>query len=539
MTTETYTHFNTEKAERVCRFISCLKHVDGEWFGVPFSLLPWQRSAVTQFYGTMSDEVSSVRRFQYLYLEIPKKNGKSELAAALALYHLYADGENNGEVYLCAADRDNASIVFRVALGMLNQCPTLKKRSKIRESTRVIVDTVSGSTLRVLSAEAFSKHGYKPSCVIFDELHAQPNRELWDVMTFGSGSARKQPVWIVLTTAGDDPDRNSIGWEVHEKARRIKEYREGKTDDNYDNPIWLPIIYGLGGDAEKTATIDIYDEKLWYECNPSLGHTLKIETLRQEALDAKQSETSERLFRWLRLNQWIAVKTVGWLPLTLYDATEAKDHPDLEGKRCFAGLDLSSTTDLTALVLFFPKQQGLQKNYVIFKPYITDERLAERCKRDHVPFDRWKQKGYVTATEGNCIDFDYVASDIIKASKQYKLAALGCDPYLSRMLTQQLMKKDIIVYEVPQTMPQMSPAMKELERQLREGETEHETNPCARWCFGNVRCATDGNENIKPMKNRSVDRIDVTVAWIIVTAVYLAKGQEDINERILDDDWGF
>lgn len=489
-----------------------------------------------EFYGTVKE--NGARQYQYLYWEIPKKNGKSETAAALGLYHTFADGEMHGEVYVVAADKDNASIIFNAALGMLEQCKSLQKRAKITESQRIIKDSVTGTVMKVLSSEAYSKHGYKPSCVIFDELHAQPNRELWDIMTFGSGSARFQPVWIVLTTAGDDPDRSSIGWEVHCKANSILEYRKGNTEGNYDNPVWLPIIYGLGGDESKIEKVNIFDEKLWYECNPSLGETIDIETLRQEALDAKQSPYAERLFRWLRLNQWISVKAVGWLPLKLYDKSQS-ERPELLRKKCYGGLDLSSTTDLTAFVLVFPPQEGLEKWYVLFKAWITDEKMQERSRRDHVDFVRWAEDGYVEVTSGDCIDFEFVEDDIYEAARLYDLKLLGVDPYLSRMITQQVMKEEIEVAEIPQDMKNMSPAMKMIEKLLRKHQMEHEENPCARWCFGNVRAAVDGNENMKPMKNKQVGRIDITVAWIIAMAAAMLKeeGVADISEEILDDDW--
>lgn len=525
--------FNQSFADYAVNFIECLKLGD-DFYGQPFSLLDWQKAVISQFYGTLRDD--QYRQYQYLYLEIPKKNGKSQIGAALGLFHTFADGTRDGEVYAVAADKTNASIVFNAAVSMLNQCPPLLKRAKVKESTKEIVDTVTGTKFKVMSSEAYSKHGYKPSAVIFDELHAQPNRDLWDIMTFGAGSARMQPVWIVLTTAGDDPDRNSIGWEIHEKARSILEYRKGNREGNYDNPVWLPIIYGLGGDPEKIAGIDIYNESLWYQCNPSLGRTIKIDALRQEALDAKQSEATERLFRWLRLNQWISIKAVGWLPLTLYDHTQA-GMPNLLGKKCYAGLDLSSTTDLTALVLIFPPQPGLSKWYVVFRAWITSEKMQERSKRDKVPFEKWVKDGYVKVTEGNCIDFDFVEEEIYEANRLYDLSMLGTDPHLSRMLTQRLMKYGINVTEIPQDMKNMSPAMKQIERLLLDGHMEHEENPCARWCFGNVKVATDGNENKKPMKNKSTGRIDITVAWIIAMATAMLEPAVDKNEAILSKEW--
>lgn len=520
----------------VADFIQLLKHSDGEWYGKPFTLLDWQKNAVNQFYGNVKE--NGARQYQYLYLEIPKKNGKSELAAALGIYHTFADGEMRGEVYICAADKSNASIIFNAALGMLRQCPALMKFAKIKESTKEIVDLNSGTVMKVMSAEAYSKHGYKPSCVIFDELHAQPNRELWDIMTFGSGSARRQPVWVVLTTAGDDPDRNSIGWEIHEKARKIIEYRKGNKTDTYDNPVWLPFIFGLP-DGEN---IDIYDEKLWYECNPSLGHTIQIDTLRQEAIDAKQSEATERLFRWLRLNQWIAVKTVGWMPLTVYDNAEISVEREslrekLKGKRCYGGLDLSATTDLTAFSLLFPPQNGIDEWTLIYEAWIPRDGMKAREKKDHVPYSEWESKGFINVTDGDVVDYDLVENAIRKADKDYDLRIIGTDQWNSRTLTQKLMKDDFDIVEISQTMSGLSDSMKQLERLMRKKELKHEKNPCARWNFGNVRCAVDGNENIKPMKNKSTGRIDVAVASINAMATAMLNEKQDINEIILAEDW--
>lgn len=527
--------YSEKHANFTINFIECLKHGD-DFYGQPFTLLDWQKEAVRQFYGNLRTD--GYRQYQYLYLEIPKKNGKSELAAALGLFQTFADGTQYGEVYCCAADKANAGIIFSAALSMLDQCPALQKRARIRESTKEIVDTATHTRMKVLSAEAYSKHGYKPSCVIFDELHAQPNRDLWDIMTFGSGSARKQPVYIVLTTAGDDPDRGSIGWEIHEKARHIIEYRKGNTDGHYDNPLWLPYIYGMPDDPDECAALDIYDEDLWHKCNPSLGKTIQVDTLRNEARDAKESESSERLFRWLRLNQWIATKSVGWLPLTIYDKTQQNILRDkLHGKRCYGGLDLSSTTDLTALVLLFPPQAGLDKWVALFWPWITEDGMRERSQRDHVDFGSWVEKGMVHTTPGDCIDFDFIEAEIIRASKDYDLRYLGTDPFLSRSITQRLEKSGVNTVEIPQTMTAMSPAMKELERMLRQERMIHEINACARWCFGNTRCATDGNENIKPMKNRSIGRIDVTVAWIIAMATAMLDGGVDLNAAIMSGEW--
>lgn len=529
--------FSQSYADYAIDFLQCLK-LTGDFKGQPFTLLPWEKTAISEFYGSLRDE--QYRAYQYLYLEIPKKNGKSELAAGLGLFHTFMDEAQDGEVYIVAADKGNAGIIYNKALSMLKQSPTLLKRAIIRESTKEIRDKESNTLLKVLSSEAYSKHGYSPTCVIFDELHAQPNRDLWDVMTFGAGSARNQPVWIVLTTAGDDPDRHSIGWEQHEKARRILEYRAGKKKGNFDDPLWLPFIYGLPDDPDKCKKINIFDEALWYKVNPSLGHSIKIETLRSEANNARNSEAAEKLFRWLRLNQWIAIKAVGWLPLTLFDKTVKRISLEkLKGKRCYLGQDLSSTTDLTALVLIFPPQKGLEFWYTLFFPFIPSEGMKERGERDHADYVAWHKKGKITATDGDCVDYDVIEATIKRLAGLYKIKMLGTDKWNSRMLTQRLMEQGVVdIVEISQDMAGLSPAMKQIGLFLRKGQMFHEEHPVARWNFGNVRCATDGNENIKPMKNKSIGRIDITVAWIIAMAVAMLNEKVDINEKINSKEWG-
>lgn len=575
-----------EQGQFVCDFVERLPTTDT---GKPFNLYDWQRSALTEFYGTMiADAGDFIRRYQYLYLEIPKKNGKSELSAALGIYHLFADGELNAEVYICAADKANAGIVFDAAVFMLTTAKFTAKmiargELKIIESRRRVeyrrkVRTGNGGykwivigKMVVLSSEAFSKHGYKPSCVIFDELHAQRKRDLWDIMTFGSGSGRKQPVWIVLTTAGDDPDRNSIGWEIHEKAVAIRDARKlreiqasgGDTrkvlslrhvaDEDLqgaearllerDLPEWLPILYGLtaifGDDPDDLAEVNIWDEKLWYLVNPSLGRHLALRTLRAEARAAKTSEASEKLFRWLRLNQWISVHAVGWIPLSIYDKTQWNGDPsELLGKLCYGGVDLSSTRDLTAFVLFFPVQPGLDKAVFTFRIWRPAASVLEAETRDHVSYRDWERAKFLSLCDGDTIDYGDVEAAIVQAKQDYNLKLVGFDPYLSRTITQRLMPI-VDVIEIPQDMKNMSPAMKEIDTAMHERTMLHAHNTCARWCFGNVRCAVDGNENMKPMKNRSTGRIDPTVAMIIAVAVWMIarNAPVDLSDALDGDDW--
>lgn len=555
--------YSQEAADRVFRFFGLLVFGQNEWAGRPFELLPWQEQIVREFYGVQvrDDDGTWVRYRRFLYNEIPKKNGKSEFAAGLGLYHLLADGETRPNVGIFAVDRENADIIYQCAKYMVEHTalsePAHKPLAWCRDSVREI-RTRFGGVMKVYSGDVENKHGPSFSAILCDELHAwkgKKGRARWEVLTTGSDAARRQQTVLVLTTAGDDPDRASIGWEVHEKCRRILAWRQGKPErpQDADDPEWLPVMYGVsvltGDDPDKLKDLDIYDEELWKACNPSYGVTMNARKFRAAARAAKQSEAAERAFRWLRLNEWISTKDVGWLPLTLYDKTQIgpsakaereawiKEH--LTGKRCFGGLDLSKTTDLTAFVLVFPPQPGLETAVVLFRAWKPRQTVLEAEKADGMPFRDWERAGFLNLCAGDMVDFRDMVDAVMEAKEQYELLYLGVDAHLADTLTPQLQDAGVQVISISQTMVGMSPAMKEIERMLRGREMLHVHNTCARWCFGNVRCAVDGNENTKPMKDRSVGRIDITVAWIIAVAAWLAwKAQPpDLAEAMKTRDY--
>ncbi|MBD5098300.1 MAG: terminase [Clostridiales bacterium] len=555
--------YNQGTVDQVLTFFSLLVFGQNEWAGKPFELLPWQTELIQLFYGVQvqDDDGAWVRYRRFLYNEIPKKNGKSELAAGLALYHLLADGEKMPNVGVFAVDKQNADIVYKCAKYMVEHTalsqPAHRPLVWCRDSVREI-RTRFGGLLKVYSSDVENKHGPSFSAIICDELHAWTGRAgkaRWEVLTSGSDAARRQQTVLVLTTAGDDPDRTSIGWEIHEKCRKILAWRRGTPEDplDADDTEWLPVMYGIsvltGDDPDKIAELDIYDEELWKACNPSYGITMRARKFRAEARAAKQSESAERTFRWLRLNQWISVKAVGWLPLTLYDKTQigpskrverelwVREH--LKGKICYGGLDMSKTTDLTAFVLLFPPQDGLDTWVALFRAWRPKDTVLEAEQRDHVPYRDWERAGFLTLCDGDMVDYRDVIAAVLEAKELYNLQALGVDQHLTSTITPALQDEGILIIAIPQTMFGMSPAMKELEQLIRKHEMLHVHNTCARWNFGNVRCTVDGNENIKPMKNRSIGRIDVTVAWIIAmaTAIQRRNVPPDLDEILARADF--
>jgi phage terminase large subunit-like protein len=384
----------------------------------------------------------------------------------------------------------------------------------------------------VLSAEAFTKHGLNVSACIFDELHAQPNRELWDVMTFGAGDARLQPIWWIITTAGDDPDRVSIGWEQHDYASKL-------IAGDYIDPTWYAVIYGYDGD-------DIYSETNWAQANPSLGHTITLESVREAAEKAKIKPADERLFRWLRLNQWITTKLTTWLPLDIYDSTVgAWNRADLLGLDCYLGLDLSSTTDLTAICTVFPPQGSQLEWRVFWDTFIPSDSMADRVRKDHVPYDRWQKDGWLTVTDGNVVDYTKVRDRILEIKKFHNVREICSDRAFATMLIQELEQAGLTCVDIPQTFMSLTNPLNETERLLRESKITHENNPVARWAFGNASIAKNGNSQIKLVKEHKgksvvrTRRIDPIAAWVDAMARAVTyKGSLDMSAAILSDDWG-
>lgn len=539
--------FSEEHADRAVMFFENLKHTDGQFYNQPFTLLDWERKIIRDVYGTLKED--GTRQYKYVYIEIPKKNGKSELAAGAALYHLFADGEMRGEIYGCAADRKQAQIIYKVAKDMIDLVPALKKRAKVTDSQKTITDRVTGSIYEVLSAEAFTKHGFKTSACIFDELHAQPNRDLWDVMTFEAGASRSQPIWWVITTAGDDPDRVSIGWEQHDYAMKLL---SGEVVD----PTWYVVIYNYDGE-------DIYNEANWFKANPSLGVAKSIESMREAAQTAKNKPENERLFRWLDLNQWITTKLSSWLPLDLFEATKGNwSRVDLVGKDCYIGLDLSTTTDLSAICGIFPPQ-GTQLDWrIIWDAFIPEENMKERIRNDHVPYDQWVKEGGLTATPGNIIDYTEIHKRILIWKDLYNVKEIDADRAFATMLLQVLEKDDgLVCVDVPQTFVVLTDALNQTEILLKgkapdpevqtvngnllTGRMTHETNSVAQWCFGNTSIAVNGQgfkKYVKEHKGRSVvrtKRIDTTAAWITgMTRARFHQASVDLSAKILGDNWG-
>jgi phage terminase large subunit-like protein len=483
--------FDKDTADKAVSFFAeCLTHTKGEWAGKPFFLDPWQEKIVRDLFGWKRKD--GTRKYRTAFIFIPRKAGKSTLAAGIALYLLVADKEAGAEIYSAAADRKQAGIVFDLAKQMVRQDDLLNDVVGAYKNALIVQGT--SSSYHVLSSEAYSKHGLNAHGIIFDELHAQPNRELWDVLTTSTG-ARRQPLTVAITTAGYD--RHSICYELYEHACKV---RDGIIDD----PYFYPAIYEAGQDDDWT------EPETWRKAHPGLGVSVKEDYFSAECKKARDMPTYENTFRRLLLNQWTE-QDIRWLPMDKWDAC-GEPLPDLTGFPCYAGIDLSSTSDITALVLAFPV-----KSKVYLLPYFwaPAENIAQRAKRDRVPYDLWARQGLIEATDGNVVDYDVIRKRVNELSEKYDIREIAIDRWNATQISTQLAGDGFQMFGFGQGFASMSAPSREMERRILGQEISHGGNPVLRWMASNVSAKTDPAGNIKPDKEKSSEKIDGIVAALM------------------------
>jgi len=487
-------------------WINALTHTKGAHARETFHLRPWQIGILRKLFKKRRD---GLRQYRTCLLMLPRKNGKTELAAAIALYGLLADGETGAEVYSAAADRDQAGLVFGVAAQMVRNNAALAEQCYIVESRKTIVHRASGSTYRAISAEAYSKHGFNASLIVYDELHSAPSRELWDVLATSTG-ARAQPLILAISTAGYD--RHSILWELYSHAKNVAE--RPALD-----PTFLPIIYEAPTGADWTS------EKVWKKCNPALGDFRSLEEMREACARAQAIPAQENNFRRLYLNQWTE-QASRWLALTAWDGCLGSPGP-LAGRRAYVGMDLSTTTDLCALVAVFPDEAGGGFD-VRARFFVPDERIRERSRRDHVPYDEWARQGVLTATRGAVVDYDEIRRVLQAWSTEFSLQMVGFDPWNATDLVTRLQSHDgLTCVSMRQGFGSLSAPTKSLEAAILSRRLRHDGHPILRWNVANVAVETDAAGNLKPSKAKSTERIDGVVA--LVMAVDLMDRQQTIE----------
>ena len=471
-----------------------LTHAKGELGGQPFLLQPWQKGYIRSLFA----ETNGRRKVRTSLLAIPRKNGKSTLAAGIALRCLLED-EPGAEVYSCAASRDQARLVFDTARIAVEQSPTLSQHLKVYRNA--IVRESTHSTYKSLSAEAGLQHGLSPHAVVFDELHVS-NREMWEVMLSGQG-ARRQPLTVALTTAGYD--RKSVCWEIWK-------YAEAVASGAIKDETFLPAIYAAPAEA------DWKDEKTWQDANPNLGVSVKLEFLRSECARAIEMPAYENTFRQLYLNQWTEQDT-RWLRMDHWAQGNKPCPVNLSGRECFAGLDLATTYDTTALVLLFPLDDGTY--WVEPHFWIPNENAHARERRDKVPYLTWARAGKLKMTDGNVTDYDVVRADINELAKKYQIRGLAIDRWNATQLATQLQGDGLNVVSFGQGYASMSAPSKQLEAMVVAGKLLHGGHEVLAWQAGNVAIQSDSAAgNIKPSKARSTERIDGMVSLVMAIGIH-------------------
>ena len=497
MARKTWTdRFDEEAADRAVRFFSrYLRHTKGRWAGGAFALERWQRDIVREVFGQKRED--GTRRYRRAYIEVPRKNGKSTLCAGVALLLLFADNEPGAEIYSAAADRKQAAIVFETAKAMVEASPKLRERAKVYRHSIYVPKT--GCRYEVLSADAYTKHGLNAHGIIFDELHAQPNRELWDVLTTSVG-ARVQPLIMAITTAGYD--RQSVCYEQHDYAERVA---KGVVDD----PSFFAFIAAADADA------DWRKPSVWKQANPSLGVTITKDYLRQEAKRAEQVPAYQNTFRRLHLNQWTQQED-RLIDMAAWDASSGTvDSEALRGQLCYGGLDLANTTDVAAFVLNFPpKEEGAPHDILPFF-WIPEDNMRDRSLRDRVPYDAWVRDGLMKATPGNVIDHSTILKDIEALGEKYNISEIAYDRWGATQISIQLQDAGFTIAQMGQGFKDMSPPTKELVRLTLAKLLRHGGHPVLRWMCDNLEARTDPAGNLKPDKAKSREKIDGMVALIM------------------------
>lgn len=509
-------YFDEASAQIAIAFFELLKHSKGEWAGQTIELEPWQQFVVWSLFGWK--RADGTRRFRTCYLEVARKNGKSTLAAGLGLFLMTADGEPGAEVYSAATKRDQARITHAEATRMVKASPHLRRRLTVYRDNIHIKDTAS--KFEPLGRDTDSTDGLNVHAAIVDEVHAHKTRDLWDLIETATG-ARRQPLLIAITTAGYN--RQSLCWQQHEYTNKV-------LDGVIEDDSWFGIVFGIDeGD-------DWQDEAVWGKANPNLGVSKKLDDMRRLAKRAKDMPSALNSFLRLHLDVWTQSETK-WIPREHWDACGmAVDAAGLRGRSTYGGLDLSSTTDITALLWVFPPQSEDDLYKVLCRFWIPQEAMIERSRRDRVPYDAWVRAGYITVTPGNVIDYDYILNQIEEDMAVYDIPELAFDRWgASRIQTQlaELGDEDFLV-QFGQGFASMSGPMKELEKLIRSHKLAHGNNPVLNWMADNLVVRTDPAGNIKPDKARSLEKIDGMVALVMA----LDRATRHVEEGSAYDEHG-
>ncbi len=508
MTKEKWAYDDSAGSAPVDFIEAYIRHTQGEWAGQPFVLEKWQKTDIIHpAFGFISKETGQ-RKHKFVYVEVPKGNGKSYMLSALAIYLCIADGEQAAEVYCVAGDREQARIVFDTCRAMIEASPELSRACDVYKNS--IVHKKTYSSIKVISAEAYSKHGYRPYAIIFDEMHVQPNRELYDTLTRGMIKRKNSMCWMI-TTAGV---KNTFAEDIHDYADMI---RRGKIK----NDAWLPVIYAADHKD------DPFSKKTWAKANPGFGTIIDAENFRILAEEAKTRTSALNSFLRLHLNIWTG-STESWIPPHVWDSRMCDiDESDLLKADLFLGLDMASTKDLCALAYLWRLKDG--RHYIRLKTFCPTAAMHDASNKDANLYLDWMQSGWITGVEGDTQDEEPIRAAILEACEKYTVLGLGYDPWTADRFAAELYTRYAVpVMKCAQTLSNLSGPSKWLEKEVgTNGSVYHDGNPVLAWNFANTQIYRDTNDNIRPHKGQSKGKIDGVAACI--TAIWAMTETETQN----------
>lgn len=510
-------------------FYKYLRLTSGEWSGRPFALEDWQQDEIIRpLFGWK--RADGTRRYRRCYVWIPRKNGKTELAAGIALLLLVGDGEPTAEVYSIASDKDQASIVFKKATAMIQKSDGPGGLSEYLETlkTAIYCPELNG-TFQPMSGTGKGKHGYAASGLVGDEIHEWTSGDLYQFM-HDSQSSRRQPLEFLISTAG------KVGGYGHEVWIECEKIVDGVIED----PETLVVIYSADVEDDWTA------EETWFKANPNLGVSKKLDTMRADAKRAMQSPRFENDFKAYHLNLW-SEQATRWLPIDSADDRGRRfgwkycagpmGWKELEfalaGKECYTGIDLSSTNDLTAIVHFFPRQAGVDLPTCVARFFKPEDLIQEHTKRDRLPYDRWLESGALIGTEGNVVDYEFIKHTLYNDAEKFEIIKIGMDRFNATQTTIEIQQAGLPIEYFQQGYLSMSPPSKELERMVLSNQLRHGDHPVLSRHARAVAVEQDPAGNIKPTKAKSVERIDGIVA--LVEAIGVSASDEGDHGKLTSD----
>jgi phage terminase large subunit-like protein len=494
--------YDGEAAEKAVQFFAdVLVHLDGENAGEPFRLEKWQADIIRTIYGWKRQD--GTRRYRTVFWFVPRKNGKTTIASGLTIKSMYADNERRAQIYCCAENREQASVLYEMVRDQVRANDELDSISKVRDYHKRIV--YRDRFIKALAASDAGGHGLNVHFAVYDEFHLfrrVKHVEMHQSLHTATAN-RSQPLEVIITTAGWD--RESVCYKEYQTACQVR-------DGHISIPTHLPIIYEAG---EKD---DWADEATWYKANPNLGVTVSLDYLREECEKAKRDVSLENVFRRLHLNQWTSQES-RWLQMEKWRACNVIAGDIEDGAQVFGGLDLSSNVDVTAWLIAQQVGNGwrLRGHY-----FIPEGRMHEAEKRDRVPYSAWVRARWVTATPGEAIDYSYVHDRILADSKRYNFGAIGYDPWNAQPTRILLENEGLTMVETRQGAKSLNLPCRELERAVIERTLDHGNDPVLAWMAENVQVKTDENGNIRPVKPDhagSAKRIDGIVAAVMAIGV--------------------